>query len=187
MSVDTALCTSYKEAEMIVKWMHIFGSSRIYEYDCQKASQILESLNYEMADNNNEDDKEASAEFFKNKSKTLSFAMEEIFSRDNDVIIPFYGIVIDRKAVRKKFDGDVDSGYSDLRQVNTNPRKHSIRHHEVIYRKYNSIKGILLANPPKDYIYRQQVLSLHGIIKAYAIRTGLKIYKGGEMIAETCR
>jgi hypothetical protein len=139
-----------------------------------------------MADNSNEDDKEASAEFFKNESKTLAFALQEIFSSYNDVIIPFYGLVIDRKSVRKKFDGDVDSGYSELRQVNTNPRKHSIRHHEVIYKKYNSIKGILLANPPKDYIYRQQVLSLHGIIKAYAIRTGLKIYKGGEeIIAET--
>ena len=174
---------------MIVKWMHLFGRSRIYEYDLQKASQILESLNYEMADNSNEYnyDKEASAEFFKNKSKTLRFALGEIFSSDNDIIIPFYGLVIDRKAVRQKFDGDVDSGYSDLRQVNTNPRKHNIRHHEVIYRKYNSIKGILLVNPPKDYIYRQQVLSLHGIVKAYAIRTGLKIYKGGEMIAETYR
>ena len=174
---------------MIVKWMHIFGRSMMHKHDHQKASQILESLNYEIADNSNEYnyDKEASAEFFKNKSKTLSFALEKIFSSDNDVIIPFYGLVIDRKAVMKKFDGDVDSGYSELRQVNTNPRKHSIRHHEVIYRKYNSIKGIILVNPPKDYIYRTQVLSLHGIIKAYAIRHGLKIYTGGEeMISESC-
>ena len=173
---------------MIVKWMHLFGISRIYEYDLQKASKILESLNYEMADSYKANcDKEASAEFFTNKSKTLAFAMMEIFGKDPDIIIPFYGLVIDRKKVVKKFDGDVDSGYSELRQVNTNPRKHSIRHHEVIYRKYNSIKGILLANPPKDYIYRQQVLSLHGIIKAYALRHGLKIYTGGEeMISESC-
>ena len=173
---------------MIVKWMHLFGRSRIYEYD-KKASQILESLNYEMEDNSKADDKEASAEFLTNKSKTLAFAITEIFgSGDSDIIIPFYGLVIDRRAVRKKFDGDVDSGYSEVRQVNTNPRKHNIRHHEVIYRKYNAIKGILLVNPPKDYIYRKNVLSLHGIIKAYAIRTGLKIYKGGEeMIAETYR
>ena len=173
---------------MIVKWMHLFGRSRIYEYDRQKASQILESLNYEIKDNSNADDKEASAEFFTNKSKTLAFAMTEIFGNDNDVIIPFYGLVIDRRAVVKKFDGDVDSGYSELRQVNTNPRKHSIKHSETIYRKYNSIKGILLVNPPKDYIYRKNVLSLHGIIKAYALRHGLKIYKGGEeIIAETYR
>ena len=173
---------------MIVKWMHLFGRSRIYEYDRQKASQILESLNYEMEGNSTTDDKEASAEFFTNKSKTLAFAMTEIFGSDNDVIIPFYGLVIDRRVVRKKFDGDVDSGYSEMRQVNTNPRKHNIRHQEVIYRKYNSIKGLLLVNPPKDYIYRKNVLSLHGIIKAYAIRHGLKIYEGGEeMIAETYR
>ena len=108
--------------------------------------------------------------------------VQEIFARDNDVIIPFYGLVINRRNVVKKFDGDVDSGYSELRQVNTNPRKHSIRHHEVIYRKYNSIKGILLVNPPKDYIYRKNVLSLHGIIKVYALRHGLKIYTGGEEI-----
>ena len=168
---------------MIVKWMNLFGS-RIYSYT-KKTAQVLESLNYELKDNCKEaDDKESSAEFFTNKSKTLAFAMQSMFVNDNDLIVPFYGLVINRKNVVKKFDGDVDSGYSDYRQVNTNPRKHSIRHHEVIYRKYNSIKGILLANPPKDYIYRQQVLSLHGIIKSYAIRHGLKIYEGGEeMIA----
>ena len=55
----------------------------------------------------------------------------------------------------------------------------------MIYRKYNSIKGILLVNPPKDYIYRKQVLSLHSIVKAYALRHGLKIYGGEEMIAES--
>ena len=171
---------------MIVKWMHLFGQSRIYEYDRQKASQVLGSLNYEMEDNHKANaDKEASAEFFTNKSKTLAFAMQEIFGNDSDIIIPFYGLVINRRNVVKKFDGDVDSGYSELRQVNTNPRKHSIRHSEAIYRKYNSIKGILLVNPPKDYIYRRNVLSLHGIIKAYALRHGLKIYKGGEeLIAE---
>ena len=114
--------------------------------------------------------------------------MQEIFASDNDIIIPFYGIVIDRKKVVKKFDGDVDSGYSELRQVNTNPRKHSIRHCEAIYRKHNAIKGIILVSPPRDYIYRKQVLSLHGIVKAYALRHGLKIYTGGEeMIAETYR
>ena len=174
---------------MIIKWMHLFGRSRIYEYERQKASTILESLNYEMEDNHKANcDKESSAEFLKSKSKSLAFAMQEIFGNDPDIIIPFYGLVINRRNVVKKFDGDVDSGYSELRKVNTNPRKHSIRHHEVIYRKYNSIKGILLVNPPKDYIYRQQVLSLHGIIKAYAIRTGLKIYIGGEeIIAETYR
>ena len=173
---------------MIVKRMHLFGVSRIYEYD-QKVSQVLGSLNYEMEDSYKANcDKEASAEFFTNKSKTLAFAMQEIFENDDDCIIPFYGLVINRRNVVRKFDGDVDSGYAELRQVNTNPRKHSIRHHEVIYRKYNSIKGILLVNPPKDYIYRKNVLSLHGIIKAYAIRTGLKIYKGGEeIIAETYR
>ena len=174
---------------MIVKWMHLFGSSRIYEYDRQKASQILESINYEMADNHKaNNDKEASAEFFKSKSKTLAFAMQEIFASDNDIIIPFYGLVIDRKKVVKKFDGDVDSGYSELRQVNTNPLKHSIRHSEAIYRKNNAVKGILLVNPPRDYIYRKQVLSLHGIVKAYALRHGLKIYAGGEeLVAETYR
>ena len=109
-----------------------------------------------------------------------------IFGNDSDIIIPFYGLVINRRNVVKKFDGDVDSGYSELRQVNTNPRKHSIRHNEVIYRKYNAIIGVILINPPRDYIYRQQVLSLHGIIKAYALRHGLKIYTGGEeMIAES--
>ena len=173
---------------MIVKWMHMFGSSRLYEYDRQKASQILESLNYEMADNSKADDKEASAEFFKTKSKTLAYAMQVIFANDNDVIIPFYGLVIDRKKVVKKFDGDVDSGYSELRQVNTNPLKHSIRHCEAIYRKYNAIIGVILITPPRDYTYRKQVLSLHGIVKAYALRHGLKIYTGGEeMIAETYR
>lgn len=169
---------------MIVKWMHLFGISRIYEYE-QKASQVLGSLNYEMEDSYKANcDKEASAEFLTNKSKTLAFAMMEIFGSDSDIIIPFYGLVINRRNVVKKFDGDVDSGYSELRQVNTNPRKHSIRHHEVIYRKYNSIKGILLVNPPKDYIYRKNVLSLHGIIKAYALRHGLKIYTGGEEMIE---
>ena len=174
---------------MIVKWMHLFGCSRIYVYDCQKASQVLGSLNYEMKDNNKaNNDKEASAEFLKSKSKTLAFAMQEIFASDNDIIIPFYGLVIDRKKVVKKFDGDVDSGYSELRQVNTNPRKHSIQHSEVIYRKYNAIKGIILVNPPRDYIYRKQVLSLHGIVKSYALRHGLKIYTGGEeIVAETYR
>ena len=171
---------------MIVKWMNVFGH-RIYSYNYGKVSQIIESLNYEMKDCK-EYGKEASAEFFTNKSKTLAFAMNEMCRNDDDLIIPFYGLVIDRRSVRKKFDGDVDSGYSELRQVNTNPRKHSIRHHEVIYRKYNSIKGILLVNPPKDYIYRKNVLSLHGIIKAYALRHGLKIYTGGEeMIAESYR
>ena len=170
---------------MIVKWMNVFGS-RIYSYT-RKTAQILESLNYELKDcEKANNDKEASAEFFTNKSKTLAFAMKSMCNNDNDLIIPFYGLVINRKNVVKKFDGDVDSGYSELRRVNTNPRKHSIRHHEVIYRKYNSIKGILLANPPKDYIHRQQVLSLHGIIKAYALRHGLKIYTGGEeLIAES--
>ena len=174
---------------MIVKWMHLFGRSRLYDYDRQKASQILESLNYEMSDSYKANcDKEASAECLKSKSKTLAFAMQDIFASDNDIIIPFYGIVIDRKKVVKKFDGDVDSGYSELRQVNTNPRKHSIRHCEAIYRKYNAIKGIILVSPPRDYIYRKKVLSLHGIVKAYALRHGLKIYTGGEeMIAETYR
>ena len=173
---------------MIVKWMHLFGSSRLYEYD-KKASQILESLNYEMADSYKANcDKEASAEFFKSKSKTLAFAMQEIFGNDSDIIIPFYGLVINRRNVVKKFDGDVDSGYSELRQVNTNPLKHSIRHHEVIYRKYDAIIGVILITPPRDYIYRQQVLSLHGIVKAYALRHGLKIYTGGEeLIEETYR
>ena len=172
---------------MIIKWMHLFGRSRIYEYDRQKASQVLGSLNYEMEDNHKANaDKEASAEFLKSKSKTLAFAMQEIFAGDNDIIIPFYGLVIDRKKVVKKFDGDVDSGYSELRQVNTNPLKHSIGHSETIYRKYNAIIGVILITPPRDYIYRQQVLSLHGIVKAYALRHGLKIYKGGEeMIAES--
>ena len=114
--------------------------------------------------------------------------MMEIFGDDSDIIIPFYGLVINRRNVVKKFDGDVDSGYSELRQVNTNLLKHSIRHSEAIYRKNNAVKGILLVNPPMDYIYRQQVLSLHGIIKAYALRHGLKIYTGGEqLIAETYR
>lgn len=172
---------------MIVKWMHLFGRSRIYEYDRQKASQVLGSLNYEMEDNHKANaDKEASAEFLKSKSKTLAFAMQEIFAGDNDIIIPFYGLVIDRKKVVKKFDGDVDSGYSELRQVNTNPLKHSIGHSETIYRKYNAIIGVILITPPRDYIYRQQVLSLHGIVKAYALRHGLKIYTGGEeLIAES--
>ena len=172
---------------MIIKWMHLFGRSRLYEYDRQKASQVLGSLNYEMADDSKaNNDKEASAEFLKSKSKTLAFAMQEIFGIDNNVIIPFYGLVIDRKKVVKKFDGDVDSGYSDHREVNTNPRKHDIRHSEVIYRKYDAIKGVLLVSPPKDYIHRKRVLSLQGIIKKYAIRHGLKIYKGGEeMIAES--
>jgi hypothetical protein len=172
---------------MIVKWMHLFGCSRLYFYT-QKVSQLLESLNYEIEDSYKESDKEASAEFFTNKSKTLAFAMTEIFGSDNDVIIPFYGLVIDRKVVRKKFDGDVDSGYSEMRQVNTNPRRHSIQHCEVIYRKHNAVKGVLLVNPPRDYIYRKNVMTLHGIIKAYALRHGLKIYTGGEeMIAETYR
>lgn len=173
---------------MIVKWMNVFGR-RIYGYNNGKVSQILESLNYEIKDCGCEERaKEASAEFFTNKSKTLAFAMQAMFKNDNDLLVPFYGLVIDRKAVRKKFNGDIDSGYCEVREVRTNPRKHDIRHCEVIYRKYNSIKGILLVNPPKDYIYRKNVMSLHGIIKAYAIRHGLKIYEGGEeMIAETYR
>ena len=167
---------------MIVKWMNVFGS-RIYSYT-KKTAQILESLNYELKDCKKADDKEASAEFFTNKSKTLAFAIQSMFSNDNDLIIPFYGLVINRRNIAKKFDGDVDSGYSDYREVNTNPHKHNIRHCEVIYIKHNAIKGIILVNPPKDYLYRKQVLSLHGIIKAYAIRHGLKIYEGGEeMIA----
>lgn len=172
---------------MIVKWMHLFGQSRIYEYDRQKVSQVLGSLQYEMEDSYKANcDKEASAEFFTNESKTLAFAIMEIFGNDSDIIIPFYGLVINRRNVVKKFDGDVDSGYSELRQVNTNPRKHAIRHSEVIYRKYNAIIGVLLVTPPWDYIYRKQVLSLHGIVKAYALRHGLKIYTGGEeMIAES--
>ena len=186
MGIDTALCTNYKEAKMIVKWMNVFGS-RIYIYN-KKVIRVLESLNYELKDCKEENGKEASAEFFTNKSKTLAFAMQSMCQNDDDLIIPFYGIVVDRKAVRKKFNGDVDSGYGDSREVRTNPIKHNIRHCEVIYRKYNAIKGIILVNPPKDYIYRKNVLSLHGIIKAYALRHGLKIYKGGEeIIAETYR
>lgn len=170
---------------MIVKWMNVFGS-RIHIYN-KKVTQVLESLNYELKDCKEANDKEASAEFFTNKSKTLAFAMNKMCSIDDDLIIPFYGLVINRRNVVKKFDGDVDSGYSYYREVNTNPRKHDIRHSEAIYRKYNAIKGIILVNPPKDYIYRTQVLSLHGIIKAYAIRHGLKIYTGGEeMISESC-
>ena len=170
---------------MIVKWMNVFGS-RIYSYT-KNTDQVLESLNYEIKDCKEAGDKEASAEFFTNKSKTLAFAMNEMCSNDVDLIIPFYGLVINRRSVVKKFDGDVDSGYSDYREVNTNPRKHDIRHSEVIYRKNNSIKGVILVNPPVGYIYRQQVLSLHGIIKAYALRHGLKIYTGGEeMISESC-
>lgn len=170
---------------MIVKWMNVFGS-RIYSYT-KKTAYILKSLNYELKDcKKANNDKEASAEFFTNESKTLAFAMKSMCKNDNDLIIPFYGLVINRKNVVKKFDGDVDSGYSDYREVRTNPRKHDIRHCEAIYRKYNAIKGIILVSPPRDYIYRKQVLSLHGIIKAYAIRHGLKIYTGGEeMIAET--
>ena len=171
---------------MIVKWMNVFGSRRIYVYSF-KVTQVLESLNYELKDCKEANDKEASAEFFTNKSKTLAFAMNRMCRTDDDLIIPFYGLVINRRNVVKKFDGDVDSGYSDYREVNTNPRKHSIRHCEVIYRKHNAIKGVLLVTPPGDYIYRKQVLSLHGIIKAYALRHGLKIYTGGEeMISESC-
>ena len=169
---------------MIVKWMNVFGS-RIYSYT-RKTAQILESLNYELKDCKKADDKEASAEFFTNKSKTLAFAMQLMFDSDHNLIIPFYGLVINRRNVVKKFDGDVDSGYSEYREVNTNPRKHNIQHSEVIYRKYNAIIGVILVTPPVDYIYRKQVLSLHGIIKAYALRHGLKIYTGGEeIIAET--
>lgn len=171
---------------MIVKWMNVFGS-RIYSYT-RKTAQILESINYELKDCKEADDKEASAEFFTNKSKTLAFAMQSMCKNDDDLIIPFYGLIIDRKAVRKKFNGDVDSGYGNSREVRTNPIKHDIRHCEVIYRKHNAIKGVLLVTPPGDYIYRKQVLSLHGIIKAYALRHGLKIYKGGEeLIEETYR
>ena len=171
---------------MIVKWMNVFGN-RIYSYT-KKTGQVLESLNYELKDCNEANcDKEASAEFFTNKSETIAFAMNKMCGSNDDLIIPFYGLVINRKNVVKKFDGDIDSGYSDYRKVHTNPRKHGIRHCEVIYRKYNAIKGIILVTPPKDNIYRQQVLSLHGIIKAYALRHGLKIYTGGEqMISESC-
>ena len=165
---------------MIVKWMNVFGS-RIYSYT-KKTAQILESLNYELQDCKKADDKEASAEFFTNKSKTLAFAMNEMCRNNDDLIIPFYGLVINRRNVVKKFDGDVDSGYSNRREVRTNPRKHDIQHSEVIYRKYNAIIGVLLVTPPLDCTYRKQVLSLHGIIKAYAIRNGLKIYEGGEEI-----
>ena len=170
---------------MIVKWMHLFGH-RLYNYDYgSKAAKILDSLNYEMKDCEKAD-KEASAEFFTNKSKTLAFAIIEIFYNNNDIIIPFYGLVINRRNVVKKFDGDVDSGYCGVREVRTNPRKHIIQHCEIIYRKHNAVKGVLLVNPPKDYIYRKNVLSLHGIIRAYALRHGLKIYEGGEeMIAES--
>ena len=171
---------------MIVKWMNVFGS-RIYSYT-KKTGQILESLNYELKDCKEENGKEASAEFFKSKSKTLAFAMQSMCRNNDDLIVPFYGLVINRKNVVKKFDGDVDSGYGDSREVRTNPIKHDIRHCEVIYRKHNAIKGVLLVTPPGDYIYRKNVLSLHGIIKTYAIRHGLKIYTGGEeMIAETYR
>ena len=171
---------------MIVKWMNVFGN-RIYSYT-KKTGQVLESLNYELKDCNEANcDKEASAEFFTNKSKTLAFAMDKTCRNDDDLISPFYGLVINRKNVVKKFDGDIDSGCYYYREVHTNPRKNEIRHCEVIYRKYNAIKGIILVTPPKDYIYRQQVLSLHGIIKAYALRHGLKIYTGGEqMISESC-
>lgn len=170
---------------MIVKWMNVFGS-RIYSYT-KKTAQILESLNYELKDCKEADGKEASAEFFTNKSKTLAFAMNKMCCNDDDLIIPFYGLVINRKNVVKKFDGDIDSGYSDYKEVRTNPRKHLIRHCEVIYRKYNAIKGIILVTPPMDYTYRTQVMSLHGIIKAYALRHGMKIYTGGEeMISESC-
>ena len=170
---------------MIVKWMNVFGH-RLYIYD-NKASKALESLDYEIKDNQEaEEGKEASAEFFtnKSKSKTLAFAMQSIFAGNEDIVVPFYGLVINRKNIVKKFDGDVDSGYDEYREVRTNPRKHNIRHSEVIYRKNNAIIGVLLVAPPGDYIYRKQVLSLHGIIKAYALRHGLKIYTGGEeMIA----
>lgn len=170
---------------MIVKWMNVFGS-RIYSYT-KKTGQVLESLNYELKDCKEADDKEASAEFFTNKSKTLAFAIHKMCRNNDGLIIPFYGLVINRKNVVKKFDGDIDSGYSDYREVKTNPRKHDIRHCEVIYRKYNAIKGIILVTPPMDYIYRTQVMSLHGIIETYALRHGIKIYTGGEeMISESC-
>ena len=168
---------------MIVKWMNVFGN-RIYSYTGKKTGQILDSLNYELKDKDSKEiDKEASAEFFTNKSKTLAFAMNMCMN-NSELIIPFYGLVINRKNVVKKFDGDVDSGYSNRRQVNTNPQRHDIKHCEVIYRKHNAIKGVMLVTPPVDYIYRKNVMSLHGIIKAYALRHGLKIYTGGEDLIE---
>ena len=170
---------------MIVKWMNIFGIN-IYSSTKRKAGQVLDSLNYELDDCKEANGKEASAEFFTNKSKTLAFAMNVMSHYKDGLIIPFYGLVINRKKVVKKFDGDVDSGYSDRREVHTNPRKHDIRHCEVIYLKHNAIKGVILITPPINYKYRTQVLSLHGIIKAYALRHGLKIYTGGEeMISES--
>lgn len=168
---------------MIVKWMHMFGSYRVYSTDYNKLQKILQSLEYEMRDSKNLDNvKESSAEFFNYKSKSLAYAIQRLVANDDDFVCMFYGLVINRRNVVKKFDGDVDSGYSDQRQVNTNPQNHDIRHCEVIYRKQNAVKGVLLVSPPKDYIHRKRVLSLQGIIKKYAIRHGLKIYTGGEEI-----
>ena len=160
---------------MIVKWMNLFGH-RVYKDDSYKAWSLMRSLKYEL----NAGSGEGSAESFSGKSKTLGYALDVL----KDQIIPFYGMLIRRQNVVKYFHGDVDSGYDIERVVRTNPRKHSIRHHECFYSRENAIYGIILASPPRDYKYREEVLSLQGILRRYALGRGLKIIEGGEMIDE---
>ena len=161
---------------MIVKWMNLFGY-RIYK-DAYKAWTLMRSLKHEL----NAWRGEGSAESFSGKSKTLRYALDVL----DEPIIPFYGLLIRRQNVIKHFCGDVDSGYDFQRVVRTNPRKHSIRHHECFYSRENAIYGIILASPPRDYKYRKEVLSLQGIIRRYALGRGLKIIEGGEeLIAES--
>lgn len=158
---------------MIVKWMNVFGH-RVRKDDTHKARALIRSLNHEL----NAEYGEGSAESIrgKGKSKTLGYSLDVL----KDPILPFYGLLIRRQNVTKHFYGDVDSGYDIERTVRTNPRKHSIRHHECFYNREDAIYGIILVSPPRDYKYREEVLSLQGVIRLHALGEGLKIIEGGE-------
>ena len=162
---------------MIVKWMNVFGH-RVSKDDPHKARELIHSLKYEL----NACSGDGSAESMKANSKTLGFAIDVL----KDSIIPFYGLLIRRQNVSKHFYGDVDSGFDIEKTVRTNPRKHNIRHHECFYNKEDAIYGIILVSPPRDYKYREEVLSLQGIIKRYTLGCGLKIIEGGEEMIDEC-
>lgn len=160
---------------MIVKWMNLFGHI-VMKDDTHKARALIRSIKHEL----NACSGEGSAESMKGKSRTLGFALDTL----NNSIIPFYGLLISRSNVNKHFYGDVDSGYGIKREVRTNPKKHTIRHQECFYNRKNAIYGVIIVSPPLDYKYREEVLSLQGIIRLYALGHGLKIIEGDEeMIA----
>lgn len=163
---------------MIVKWMNLFGH-KVFKEDKYKAKLLIGSLEYEIKATHGEGSAES---LVQGKSRTLAYCINSVCGCYDSFIFPFYGLLIRRSAVTKHFCGDVDSGYNHQREVRTNPKKHIIKHEECFYSRNNAVYGIILVRPPRDYKYREEAMSLQGIIKLYALGHGLKVYEGGEEI-----